>query len=367
MEQVRQVAAIPAPRQPARGPDLDGVKRRVDTALGEFLATKEREAPHESLRTLVETVRGCAGGGKRLRPVFCYCGWSAAGGGPDDAAVIRAGAGLELLHCFALIHDDIMDGSEMRRGRPAAHRLLARDVGGADAERFGVNAAILLGDLCFTWADELLDEPGDRHGPARARWAVVRRIVHAMRTELCAGQYLDLTGKTAADPLAHAWSTIRCKTAGYTIEHPLRLGAALAGADEAVLRACEAYGRPLGEAFQLRDDLLGVFGDPAVTGKSALEDFREGKETVLMILTRARATRGERAVLDELHGHADLGEADADRLRAVIRRTGADAEVAALIDHRVRRCLSTLDGAPIAEPARHTLAALAGSATYRNR
>jgi geranylgeranyl diphosphate synthase type I len=366
MHPVHQVVSVPEPRRSAHGLNLAGVKRRVDALLGEFLTAEEHKLPHESLRPLVETVRGFAAGGKRLRPLFCYCGWAAAGGGADDSAVIRIGAGLELLHCFALIHDDIMDGSTTRRGRPAAHCLLARRFAGEHADRFGVNAAILLGDLCFTWADELLDEPGDRPGPERARWAAVRRMVHALRTELCAGQYLDLTGKTAADPLAHAWSTIRYKTAGYTVEHPLRLGAALAGADEAVLRACEDYGRPLGEAFQLRDDLLGAFGDPAVTGKPALDDFREGKATVLMALTRRRVTRRERAVLDELHGNARLDDAGADRLRAVIRRTGADAEVAALIDDRARRCRSTLDGAPIPEPARHTLAALAGSATHRN-
>jgi geranylgeranyl diphosphate synthase type I len=367
MKPVQDVVSIPAPRQPAPGLDVAGVKRRVDALLGGFLTTKEHEAPHESLRSLVVLVRDFAAGGKRLRPLFCYCGWAAAGGGTGEHAVIRIGAGLELLHCFALIHDDIMDGSMMRRGRPAVHHLLARHCGGEDAGRFGVNGAILLGDLCFTWADELLDDPGDHHDARPPRQPALRRIVHAMRTELCLGQYLDLTGGTAADPLAHAWSTIRYKTAGYTVEHPLRLGMALAGADEAVLQTCEAYGRPLGEAFQLRDDLLGVFGDPAATGKSALEDLREGKATVLMALTRERATSRERAMIDELHGNTLLDEAGADRLRAIIRRTGADAEVAELIDRRVRRCRSVLDGAPITDPARHTLAALAGSATYRDR
>jgi geranylgeranyl diphosphate synthase type I len=365
VETVQPGLSVPAPRRPSAGLDLARVKRRVGALLDDFLTTEAREAVHEVLPPLVATVRDFAAGSKRLRPVFCYCGWAAAGGGTDDSAVIRVGAGLELLHCFALIHDDVVDGSAVRRGRPAVHRLLARGYREDSAERFGVNAATLLGDLCFTWADRLLDDPGDRRGADSARWATVRSMVHAMRTELCVGQYLDLAGATAADPLAHAWSTIRHKTAGYTIDHPLRIGAALAGAGEPLLRACEAYGRPLGEAFQLRDDLLGVFGDPAVTGKSALDDFREGKTTVLMALTRRRATPGERAVLAELHGNAGLDEPGADRLRAIIRRTGADTEVAELIGERVRRCRAVLERGPFAEPARRTLADLVRSATHR--
>jgi geranylgeranyl diphosphate synthase type I len=361
------VSAVPSPRRPPPGLDLARVKRRVDALLDDFLVAEGREATHESLPPLVKMVRDFAAGGKRLRPMFCYCGWAAAGGGGDDSAVIRLGAGLELLHCFALIHDDIMDGSAQRRGRPAVHRLLQQGFRGADPGRFGVNAAILLGDLCFNWADKLLEDPEGRHGSGGARWPAVRPMISAMRTELCVGQYLDLTGETARDPLAHAWSTIRYKTAGYTVEHPLRIGAALAGADDAAMRACEAYGRPLGEAFQLRDDLLGVFGNPDITGKSALEDFREGKTTVLMTLTWERATPQQRVMIGELHGNAGLDERGADRLRAIIRHTGADAEVAELINRRVRRCLSALDRAAFAEPARRTMSDLVRLATRRNR
>jgi geranylgeranyl diphosphate synthase, type I len=334
-------------------------RRRVGAVLDEFLAAKSADAPDSCLPPVVDAVRETVSGGKRLRPLFCLCGWLAGGGRPETPVVARTGAALELFHAFALIHDDIMDGSERRRGRPAMHRLLAGlhpdQADPRAAGRFGVNAAILAGDLCLVWSEELLHTA--KIPPARLR--AVRPLLDAMRTEVMAGQYLDLVQRPHEEWLARAWRTIGLKTAGYTVERPLQIGAVLAGDDPAVLRLSTGYGRPLGEAFQLRDDLLGVFGDPAVTGKPVLDDLREGKPTVLMALTWQRASASQRETLRELHGDPLLDETGARVLRELIHTTGADKTVEELIETRTAQALSALAGAPVPANARQALADLA--------
>jgi geranylgeranyl diphosphate synthase type I len=341
------------------------VQSAVDAALHAFLDLKATRPPDPCLPPLVEVIREFLAGGKRLRPLFCHCGWTMAGGDPGDEAVIRAAAGLELFHAFALIHDDVMDASAQRRGRPTVHRLMAREAAGktdsSNADRFGTNAAILIGDLCMVWSDELLHLGAAPHLMRRAR-----PFIAAMRTELMAGQYLDIDPDAAADTLARAWRVIRHKTATYTVERPLQIGAALAGADDRLLQVCTAYGRPLGEAFQLRDDLLGVFGDPSSTGKSNVDDLREGKRTVLMLLTFQRASRRQRAVLRQLHGNADLDEAGGQELRAIIRSTGAAEAVERMVVNRRDLAVAALRRAPITPAVRQTLTDLALAATRRD-
>jgi geranylgeranyl diphosphate synthase type I len=334
---------------------LDRVRCEVESVLDHFLDRQSRAADDPCLPPLVEVVREFLSGGKRLRPLFCYCGWLAAGGAPDEGPVPRIGAALELFHAFALIHDDVMDGSDLRRGRPTVHRVLAgryRDRHERrKADRLGTNLAILLGDLCLAWSDELLQAAT----PDEEQLRDVLPTIHAMRTEVLIGQYLDVTSGWADDTLERSWQTIRYKTAGYTVERPLQVGAVLAGADGDLLDTCTAYGRPLGEAFQLRDDFLGVFGEPDVTGKPALDDFREGKFTVLMALTWQGATAEQRTLIRALHGNPGLDEEGAQRLRAIIRATGADVAVEGLIDARVRDCLSVVHRAPVPDVARRAL------------
>ncbi|EWC64572.1 Octaprenyl diphosphate synthase [Actinokineospora spheciospongiae] len=359
------------PHSPVSGKALAAaVRRQVDVVLDGFLAGKAANAADECLPPVVDTVRRFVAGGKRLRPVFCHCGWLAAGGDPDERAVAAVGAALELFHSFALIHDDLMDGSDLRRGNPTVHREPAARcpdrAGGTAAvaaDRFGENAAILLGDLCLVWSDELL------HGTGfdADRVAAARPFLDAMRTEVMAGQYLDLHHRPAGDALAHAWRVVRLKTARYTVERPLQIGVALAGGDAELARRCAEYGRPLGEAFQLRDDLLGVFGDPAVTGKPVLDDLREGKPTVLVAVAGQRATAAQRAVLRELYGNPLLDEAGAAALRAVIDGTGAAALVERLIADRTEQALSALADSAIPHPVRGVLADLADTVVHRDR
>jgi geranylgeranyl diphosphate synthase type I len=358
-------AIPPDRRKPTVDQFVGSVRHHVDRVLDEFLSAKAANAPDECLPPVVAAVRESLAGGKRLRPVFCRCGWLAGGGDPArQTPVATVGAALELFHSFALIHDDIMDASDLRRNAPTMHRRLAtlhrdqRDRRAAD--RFGVNAAILAGDLCLVWSDELLHSA--RFAPDRL--AAAHPLLHAMRTEVMVGQYLDLDRPGEDEWLSRAWRTIDLKTAGYTIERPLQVGAALAGADAEVLTACADYGRPLGEAFQLRDDLLGVFGDPARTGKPVLDDLREGKPTILMALTWERASERGRATLRALHGDPALDEAGSDVLRDLIRSTGADLAVRELIRSRTEQALSAL--APIPDGVRALLTDLAALLAIRD-
>ena len=341
----------------------------VDEVLGAFLAEQSEVLLSVSpeLRPLVDLAGSYLAGGKRLRPSFCYWGWRAAGA-EDNDAIIRAAASLELLQACALIHDDVMDASDTRRGRPSAHRVFEavhqeRHWRG-DAALFGEGAAILLGDLFLTWSDQLLTASGL---PAAAI-ARGRPRFDSMRAELMAGQYLDLVVQSQAEPDPVAIATVlRYKSAKYTIEHPLQLGALLAGASEDLVAGLGAFGLPLGEAFQLRDDLLGVFGDPAVTGKPAGDDLREGKQTLLIAEALAAGDERQRALLRDGLGDPALTDADTERLRNAIRDTGADVAVERHIQSRLAQALAQLQTLDIPEPARGALAALAGASTHRAR
>ncbi|MFB9235979.1 polyprenyl synthetase family protein [Plantactinospora siamensis] len=303
-------------------------------------------------------------GGKRLRPRFCYWGWRAAGGA-DGRPIVTAAAALELFHAFALIHDDIMDGSDLRRGRPSAHRHLAavhaRSARRGDPAGYGRNAALLCGRLCAAWSAEMF--AGCGLGPAAVRRG--GEIYAMMRSEVIAGQYLDLISGARGGSADRALRVVRLKTARYTVTRPLQIGAALAGADRELLAALAAFGDPLGDAFQLRDDLLGVFGDPAVTGKPILDDLREGKPTVLMALTRAGADRIQAARIRDLLGDPRLDPAGAAELRGIIVGTGARGRVEEMIEVRARAALAALSATPLPEPARAALASLASAAVTR--
>src|SRR5215468_8219809 len=284
-------------------PALAHVRGRVDRALQTFASQQSGVllAAGEALRPGAESIAGLLASGKRLRPAFCYWGWRGAGG-PDCPEIINAAAALELLHAGALIHDDLMDASDTRRGQPSLHRQFeARHAGRrwhGSPGAFGMGVAILLGDLLICWTDEMFHASG-LPGDALRRG---RPVLDRMRTEVFAGQYLDLLGQATGDEtVAGALRVVEFKTAKYTIERPLHLGAALAsagpgpaspdggrieggaggtvGSDGTLAAAYTAYGLPLGIAFQLRDDILGVFGDPAQTGKPAGDDVREGKRT----------------------------------------------------------------------------------------
>lgn len=340
----------------------------VEDTLAAFLATQSDSliSLDPALEPLAGAVRDAAlGGGKRLRPLFAYWGWRANGGADPVEAVVAALAALELLHAFALIHDDVMDRSGTRRGRPTAHRSLATAHTRAhlrgDARRFGDSAAILAGDLCLVWADELMG----RSLVAPRVLAAARQAYDRMRVEAVAGQFLDILGDCApAWTVERALRTARLKTAGYTVIQPLHFGAALAGpADPARSAAFTRYGVAVGEAFQLRDDLLGAFGEPAVTGKPVGDDLVQGKPTVLLQLARARATARQRAEMDALQGHA---AGAAHRLACLVRATGAPDIVQRMIAERIDDACAAVDCGALDREARSALVQLAEAVAWRS-
>ncbi|MEU7688768.1 polyprenyl synthetase family protein [Streptomyces spectabilis] len=281
-----------------------------------------------------------------VRPLLCVAGWHAAGGG-EAAPVVRAAAELELFHAFCLIHDDVMDRAATRRGQPRGTPSGAEGRKRAGDERarawLGTCSAILAGDMALARSEELLDSAGQ----LTCRRTALRHVVEAMREEVMYGQHLDLLAPfSPATDLDTALRVIRGKTAKYTIERPLHAGAVLAGANEPLLASLSAYALLLGEAFQLRDDLLGGFGHPRRTGKPVLDDLREGKHTVLLALACQRADPTQHRLLRRLVGDPALGEDGAAHIRDVLEATEARATVENMIVARSTQALAALGAAP---------------------
>ncbi|MEU0403755.1 polyprenyl synthetase family protein [Streptomyces sp. NPDC006197] len=315
--------------EPATGlwhsPGAHAVREEVETCLRSFLADR---APHPGTHEpalspeLLQVLTGYLfPGGKRLRPLLCVTGWRAAGGRGRPDELTACAAALEMFHTFTLLHDDVMDDSAHRRGRPTAHRALAAlHPGRPDADRLGVSGAILLGDLALAWSDRLLRSAGLTPRQLRAAGTVV----DAMREATVRGQYADLvTAATGITDERHAMAIARDKTAKYTVEGPLHLGAVLAGADPILLRHLSAFALPLGEAFQLRDDLHAVFEEPGRAGEPPSEDLRDGKCTLLTVLALRRADPAQRDRLLCLLGDRSLDDAGAAEARRLLEATGA--------------------------------------------
>jgi geranylgeranyl diphosphate synthase type I len=328
------------------------VERRLAALLGGELARWRGLSP-DLAEPIASLARLVLGGGKRLRPAFCYWGFAGAGGAPDDPQIVDVGAAFELLQAFAVVHDDVMDGSATRRGARTVHlefvdRHVA-EVWRGDPRRFGEGVAILVGDLAHVYADGLIaDAPPD-----------VLEVWHELRIELNIGQYLDVLGTARRDAdLAGARRIARYKSGKYTIERPLHVGAALAGRLDELQKPLSAYGDPLGEAFQLRDDVLGVFGDTAHTGKPVGDDLREGKPTALLAIATEHADAAQRTVLARV-GDAGLETQVIAELQAVLVATGALDAVEDSIRELTDEAIGAIDGADITDAARSALVELA--------
>lgn len=346
---------------------VDVLQTRIDDFLAERSPAVYDIAPE--LGVFVDYSRSLLRGGKRFRALFCYWGWNAVGAGRDGfdpleqlepprdlASIIDVATGLELFHAAALVHDDIMDRSDTRRGSPSAHKrfedLHQRGGWAGDPEVFGVSGGLLLGDLLLGWSDELIDEglalleSRDSAGAARAEF-------NRMRTEVTVGQYLDILEERSwssaeeRDQLARAHRVLVYKSAKYSVEAPLTIGASMGGGSLAQLAALRNFGLPLGIAYQLRDDVLGVFGDPEITGKPAGDDLREGKRTVLIALARAGLPVTSARLFDELLGDPDLDAAQIRMLQSTLVDSGAVEKVERMIAHNVQLAKSALAEAPL--------------------
>jgi len=350
---------------PGRPPaSLAELATRVDRRLDEFLATeRERWASFdpELAQPIDEIRRLVLSGGKRLRPAFCHWGFVGAGGGTNDQIDIDAGAAFELMHAFALFHDDVMDDADSRRNQPTTHVVAAKehaDQGWAgESRRFGEGVAILVGDLAFVYADQLLSHASP----------VAASIWNELRIELNIGQYLDILGGVSRTrDVVRAERICRYKSGKYTIERPLHLGAALAAPDRTseLLPALSAYGLPLGDAFQMRDDVMGAFGDEVLTGKPVGGDLIEGKPTPLLARATRRATPDQLEVLD-LVGDPTMSADTVEQIQQVIVDTGALGELEAHITELTESAVASLDAAPITDTAKTELALLAEYVSQR--
>ena len=343
---------------------LRSIADRVEHRLEQFLAPElDRWAAFDpDLREpMTEIRRLVLLGGKRLRPAFCHWAYVGCGGAPDDAIVTDAGAAFELMHAFALFHDDVMDDAESRRGERTTHRMFAGRHGDAgwagEARRFGDGMAILIGDLAFVYSDQLMADAN----------ATAWRIWNELRIELNVGQVLDMLGSVqGVRDLAHAERICRYKSGKYTIERPLHLGAALAAPDRFDVMAprLSAYGLPLGDAFQMRDDVMGAFGDERTTGKPVGGDLREGKPTPLLARALAVATPAQRDLLATV-GQPGLSDAGVAAIQTVLVETGALAGLEATIAELSARAIAALCDVNLAPEAIAELVALAEFVSQR--
>ncbi|WP_328751087.1 polyprenyl synthetase family protein [Streptomyces sp. NBC_00285] len=341
----------------------DAFKARVDEVLREFVTREADEfaAVDPTLGAVAERLEAAVVDGKRLRAAFCYWGWRAVGQ-PDSDTLVRAAASMELVHAAAIVHDDLIDDSALRHGRPTAHVALRAAVGvRPDADAAARSLAMLVGDLLMALAGQLFATSGLPAAylvRARPLWAVMAR-------ELIAGECLEIL-RTGAEPDTEtSLKVIRYKTAKYTVEQPLLIGGALAGAGARLREGYSAYGLPLGEAFQLRDDLLGLFGDPGHTGKANADDVRGRRPTALLAETWRLADDGERESLHTLLGRDDPDGKGLDAVREVMRRLGAPDRVEGMIRARVEEALGALHELDLPTHAANGLTALAHSAAVR--
>ncbi|WP_017614374.1 polyprenyl synthetase family protein [Nocardiopsis salina] len=342
-------------------PDVD----RVLTAFGARNRERLLQIGSE-LAPAVDALESMLSGGKRLRPTFAYWGWRGAGGDAGDSRIVQAAASLEYLQACALVHDDVIDKSDTRRGLPATHKRMAKlhaDHGwGGDSEGFGQGAAILIGDLCLVWSDEMYQSSGFSPETLLAG----RVPFDAMRTEVMAGQYLDTLEQVRGTSTREAaLRVMHYKAAKYTVERPLHLGAALAGRLEELGPVYTDYGVTLGIAFQLRDDLLGVFGDPSTTGKPAGDDLREGKRTLVVAETLERAASTEADRFRSLLGAPDLTAESVEWMCGLIEECGALAACEEIVSEYADRAVTALEHPGVDADARGPLRELVGIATAR--
>ena len=351
---------MPAEAPPSLRPIADRVASRLDAVLTPELERwtvldPDLHDPMAEIRRLVLT------GGKRLRPAFCHWGFVGVGGDPDSTLVVDAGAAFELMHAFALFHDDVMDDAASRRGEPTTHTVFAARHAAAgwagESRRFGEGVAILIGDLAFVYADQLLA------GANPVAW----RIWNELRIELNVGQVLDILGSVSGvRDVAQAERICRYKSGKYTIERPLHLGVALAVPERFAELApgLSAYGLPLGDAFQMRDDVMGAFGDTVATGKPVGGDLREGKPTPLLARTLAAASSAQREVLGQV-GRPDLDDGEVAAIQQVIVDTGALADLEDTIVRLTDEAVAAIVRVDLTAEARDELVALAAFVSQR--
>ena len=348
--------------------DIKSIRSAIDQALNEFIQHEDKYLAGigPELNPVAEAVeRFLLNGGKRLRPLFAYVGLLGAGIQPNKS-MLNAIASLELVHVCALIHDDVMDGSDTRRGAPSIHKSFEgmhsekKLVG--SPEKFGIASAILIGDLALIWSAQMLHNSG----LTNEELISALPVYDEMRVELMAGQYLDVYEQSlGTQSIERSLKVARFKSGKYTIQRPLHFGAALGKADEGLISTYTNFGIPLGEAFQLRDDLLGIFGDPTQTGKPSGDDLREGKRTVLMAVAMDKSNKTQLEEIKKFFGDPNLTSKQVEQLQEIIIETGAVSHIESMIEEFTSTSLSALNHGGINPIGKGLLTELAILATSR--
>ncbi|MCW4464406.1 polyprenyl synthetase family protein [Glutamicibacter sp. MNS18] len=346
--------------------------QRVAVTLDDFLAEKALEVGSitTSAVALVDAIKALTRGGKRLRPAFAFWGFLGAGGQSETNDIVKVGVALELFQAAALIHDDLIDRSDTRRGQPSVHKRfeaqhLELQLDG-DPAHYGGASAILAGDLCLSLSEEVFASV-ESVGPA------ARKIFNQMRTQVMAGQYLDILEESAgssydpAEAVKRARTIVRYKSAKYSTENPFLLGGALAGAGPELLASYQAFALPLGEAFQLRDDVLGVFGDPSVTGKPAGDDLREGKRTELIAHAMLLADTESKSLIARRLGAPDLRDDEVEQISTILRECGALAETETDIAQLTNDAMAAMSKIPVHDLALAGMSFLSDAVTKRSK
>lgn len=355
----------------------DSFREHVAVRVHEILAQTEDEFGPMSpdVSEFLAPAFALTSGGKRMRALLMATGYRAAGSGSEITdSVVELGAALELFQAAALVHDDIIDDSDTRRSQPSTHVKFSA-LAPADALEtprvFGKNAAILLGDLLIVLADQAAARAFEGHEQRVQERC--RRLWDEMTSEVAIGQYLDTLNSTlplrsvsSDEALAAALKVVRHKSARYSVEHPLTLGAALGGGNDALIKCLKAVGLPLGEAFQLRDDDLGVFGNPEATGKPAGDDLREGKRTPLLAITRQLADSDQRRLIEQHLGDRAMPSGVVETLRSIVIETGARSRHEALIDERLSLALDAIDKAGLPDAPAQELMQHARNLAHRD-
>ncbi|MCL2481960.1 MAG: polyprenyl synthetase family protein [Propionibacteriaceae bacterium] len=345
----------------------------VQASLDHFIDTQRDLLAEtgERLTIIWDEVAHFTRGGKRMRPAFCYWGYVAVAGSDSNPphAVMDIASSLDLLHLFALVHDDLIDASDTRRGAPAAHRFFENyhreNSWQGDSEEFGRNAALLLGDLLFGWSLAMVEQTT----LSSERLKRARPYLDAMRSEVLAGQFLDVLHQVRPsadkDVVADAKLVMEFKTAKYTVSRPVQIGAALALASDGIQQGLGRFGAHVGYAFQMRDDLLGVFGDPAVTGKPAGDDLRQGKQTALIGYALKGASPSEVTRLKQILGNPDVTEEAIDQARQILTDSGAVASTEKAIMREAAAGMKHLHRLDLSAEGAYALMALVHAAVER--
>ena len=349
---------------------IPGLTSAINASLTEFFVRESRYLTQigSELEPVVDALgHFLLDTGKRFRPLFAAIGYLGTGA-ELTPEIMHAVSSLELIHVCALIHDDVMDGSDIRRGAPSIHKqfeaLHAKNALHGSAHQFGVASAILIGDLALIWAAKMFHESG---APSRQILQALP-VYDEMRIELMAGQYLDTFEQAlASESVERSLKVARYKSGKYSIERPLHFGAMLSPEyTEAQLEIYSNYGLPLGEDFQLRDDIIGVFGDPSITGKPAGDDLREGKRTVLVATTLTKSNAAARSTFLRDFGRTELDLTQIKLMREIIVESGALSELESLIEQMTSNARSALTRGGITEPAVSLLDEMSVVATSRN-